>query len=592
MNSLIRLGDRHFKLIVNIVFVFALLIILGQITESGFKIKGTGIFPVIYKLLNLVFSFCSVLIGLFLFVTAKNLYVKIARFIFLVTTVIYFIVSVIWCLGFFQSLIDIEGFRLFLGTFIGFLAISFKIASLGNTNIHPALLFVLSFIFLILFGALCLMLPAATTREITFIQALFTSTSAVTVTGLAVVDTGKDYTFFGQVVIMILIQLGGLGILTVTNVFALIFKSSNTFRNRMMVSDMIKVLDNKNTFSSLFKIIFITFLVEALGALLIYISIYGHGITDKPAFFSVFHSISAFCNAGFSTLSNSLYEPSTRFNYPLHLTVAWLIITGGISYSVMINHYILIKNSVVRRLSSIRYLGISYQKEMVKFTTNNWLIIITTVILLVAGTVLFFFAEYNGTLAEHSFFGKVVVSFFNSVTPRTAGFNNINMGQLGIPSIMLIMALMWIGASPGSTGGGIKTTTFALALLSLWNQIIGKEKLVLKYKEVPGNAILQVNAVILLSIFAISFGTFLLSFDNPDILFKDLLFESISAYSTVGLSVGITPSISPFGDIVLIILMFLGRVSFLTFLMGIFSSFMEQKSGVTPYYPKENVFIN
>ena len=217
---------------------------------------------------------------------------------------------------------------------------------------------------------------------------------------------------------------------------------------------------------------------------------------------------------------------------------------------------------------------------------------VTTVILLVAGTVLFFFAEYNGTLAEHSFFGKIVVSFFNSVTPRTAGFNNINMGQLGIPSFMLIMALMWVGASPGSTGGGIKTTTFALALLSLWNQIIGKEKLVIRYKEIPGNAILQVNAVILLSIFAISFGTFLLSFDNPDILFKDLLFECISAYSTVGLSVGITPSISPFGNIVLIFLMFLGRVSFLTFLMGVFSSFMEQKSGSTPYYPKENVFIN
>jgi potassium uptake TrkH family protein len=592
MDTLVRFGDKHFKHIVNIVFFLAILIILGQITESGFGLTNNGIFLIIYKSLNLLFSIISVLIGLYLFQSAKNLYVRLARLIFLVTTVTYFVVSVIWCMGFFQYFIDIEGFRLFLATFIGFLAISFKIASLGNTNIHPALLFVLSFMFLILFGAICLMMPAATTKEITFIQALFTSTSAVTVTGLAVLDTGKDYTLFGQVVILILIQLGGLGILTVTNVFALIFKSSNTFRNRMMVSDMIKVLDNKNTFSSLFKIIFITFLVEAIGALLIYLSIYGQGITDKPTFFAVFHSVSAFCNAGFSTLTNSLYESTTRFNYPLHLTVAWLIITGGISYSVMINHYVLMKNSVLRRLSSIRYLGLNYQKEMVKFTTNNWLIMVTTVILLVAGTVLFFFAEYNGTLAEHSFFGKIVVSFFNSVTPRTAGFNNINMGQLGIPSFMLIMALMWVGASPGSTGGGIKTTTFALALLSLWNQIIGKEKLVIRYKEIPGNAILQVNAVILLSIFAISFGTFLLSFDNPDILFKDLLFECISAYSTVGLSVGITPSISPFGNIVLIFLMFLGRVSFLTFLMGVFSSFMEQKSGSTPYYPKENVFIN
>ncbi len=592
MKALIEFGDKYFKHIVNIVFAFALLIILGQIAETGFDMGKYGAFPYIYKSINLLFSLICMLMSLYLLLIARNVYVRSARVVFLCISMTYLIVSVIWCMGFFSNFVDVEGFRLFLATFIGFLAISFKIASLGNTNIHPSLLFVLSFMFLILFGAICLMLPAASHKGVTFIQALFTSTSAVTVTGLAVLDTGKDFTLFGQVIIMILIQLGGLGILTVTNVFALIFNSSTSFRNRMMVSDMIKELSSKNTFSSLFKIVFITFLVEAIGALLIYIFVTGEGITDKPAFFAVFHSISAFCNAGFSTLSNSLYEPSARFNYPLHLTVAWLIITGGISYSVMINHYVLIKNNLLGRLASIKSLGFEYQKEIVKFTTNNWLIIITTSILLVAGTVLFFLAEYNGSLQEHSFWGKVAVSFFNSVTPRTAGFNNINMGQLGIPAFMLIMALMWIGASPGSTGGGIKTTTFSLALLSLWNVILGKEKMVIKYKEIPGNTILQVNAVIMLSVFAISFGTFLLAFLHPEILFKDLLFECISAYSTVGLSVGITPSLSSAGNVVLILLMFLGRVSFLTFLMGIFSSIMEQKTGVVPYYPKENVVIN
>jgi trk system potassium uptake protein len=205
---------------------------------------------------------------------------------------------------------------------------------------------------------------------------------------------------------------------------------------------------------------------------------------------------------------------------------------------------------------------------------------------------LFLLAEYNGTLKEHSLFGKIVVSFFNSVTPRTAGFNNINMADMGIPAFMLTMALMWIGASPGSTGGGIKTTTFAVALLNLWNQIRGKDRLIINFREIPNVAINQVNAVILLSIFAISFGTFLLSFVNPGISFKDLLFECISAYSTVGLSVGITPGLGQFSHIVLIILMFLGRVSFLTFLIGIFSRLFSDSSGCDPYYPKENVIIN
>ena len=531
--------------------------------------------------------------SLYLYLTTKNIYIKIARILFFLVSLCYFVISLIWIFSSFNGNIDVDGFRLFLAVFIGFMGISFKIASLGNSDIHPSLLFILSFIFLILFGTFCLMLPAAANKNVTFIQALFTSTSAVTVTGLAILDTGKDFTFFGQTVIVILIQLGGLGVLTVTNVFALIFKSSTTFRNRMMVSDMIKEMDNKNTFSTLFKIIALTLMVEALGAILIYISIASKsGITNNPAFFSIFHSVSAFCNAGFSTLTNSLYEESVRYNYFLHMIISWLILTGGIGYSVMINHYLLIKNKVLDQLSEFKSLGIQHKKQLTRSTINSRIVLVTTFLLLVIGTVLFIISEYNGTLKEHSFIGKIVVSFFNSTTPRTAGYNNINMAEMGIPATMLTMALMWIGASPGSTGGGIKTTTFAVALLNLWNQIIGKEKLVIRYKEIPSSAINQVNAVILLSIFAISFGTFLIAFMKPDTLFKDILFECISAYSTVGLSIGITPRLNDGSHVVLIVLMFLGRVSFLTFLIGVFSRIFSEGKGCDPYYPKENVFIN
>ena len=593
MDTFIEFGNKNFKFVTNIVFFLAILIISGQILEAGFTSEQLSLFNQLYRPLNLIFSILSAVMSLYLYLITKNIYIKAGRLLFFLISIIYFIISIFWLLNLFNNVIDVEGIRLFIAVFIGFMAISFKIASLGNSSIHPSLLFVLSFVFLILFGTFCLMLPAAAYKNVGFVQALFTSTSAVTVTGLAVLDTGKDFTLFGQTIIMILLQLGGLGILTVTNVFALVFKSTSTFKNRMMVSDMIKELDNKNTFSTLFKIIFITLMVEFVGAIFIYFSVVNNPeISTNPTFFAAFHAVSAFCNGGFSTLSNSLYEESVRHNYFLQLTICWLIITGGLGYSVMINHYLLLKNKVKNKLTTLKVTPLKTKVDFARTSSNTRIILVTTSILLLVGTILFFLAEYNGTLKEHSLLGKIVVSFFNSATPRTAGFNNINMAEMGIPAFMLTMALMWIGASPGSTGGGIKTTTFAVAMLNLWNQIKGKDRLIINFKEIPNVTINQVNAVILLSIFAISFSTFLLAFFNPELLFKDLLFESISAYSTVGLSVGITPGLGQWSQIVLIILMFLGRVSFLTFLIGIFSRIFNESPGCDPYYPKENVIIN
>jgi Trk-type K+ transport system membrane component len=274
------------------------------------------------------------------------------------------------------------------------------------------------------------------------------------------------------------------------------------------------------------------------------------------------------------------------------MIISWLIITGGLGYSVMINHYSILKSNVLYQINRRLSLGYCKKPSLTKTSTNSRLILIVTSILLVFGTAIFFITEYNGSLREHSFNGKLMVSFFNSVTPRTAGFNNIDMSELGLPAFMLTLALMWIGASPGSTGGGIKTTTFGVAILNLFNQIRGREKLVINYTEIPSYAINQVSAVILLSIFAISGSTFLLAWFNPYLPFKDLLFESVSAYSTVGLSVGVTAKLSESSHVVLIIIMFLGRVSFLTFLIGLFSQIFENETKITPYYPKENVFIN
>ncbi|MFZ1702806.1 MAG: potassium transporter TrkG [Saprospiraceae bacterium] len=593
MQTFLAFGKKYFEWVTNLIFVLALTIIVFQIIQSGLYYLQLETLHQINKIINLIFSFLTFLMSLYLFMVAQGLSIKLARLVFLIVIGIYLIMSFLWIGNMLHEQFEVESYRSFLAILVGFIAISFKVAGLGNKKIHPSLLFVFSFIFLILIGAFMLLLPGATYKGITLTQAFFTSTSAVTVTGLAILDTGKDFTFFGQVIIIILIQLGGLGVLTITNIFALIFKSTSSYRNRIMLSDMIKELDRNQTYKTLFKIIFLTFLIEAIGAIFIYFSITSSpGVSDKPWFFSIFHSISAFCNGGFSTLSNSLYEESVRYNYFLQMIICWLIITGGLGYTVMINHYVQIKNIFLSQLSSINILGFKYKRELKHTSTNSRIVLTTTVILLISGTLLFFWSEYNDSLKEHDLFGKIVVSFFNSTTARTAGFNNIDMSTIGIPAIMLIMALMWVGASPGSTGGGIKTTTFAVVLLNLWNQIKGKEKLIIKLKEIPATAINQVNAVVILSIFAISFGTFLLSVFEPQILFKDILFECISAYSTVGLSVGITPKLSEAGHITLIIIMFLGRVSFLTFLIGLFSRMFNHEKGSEPYYPKESVFIN
>jgi len=593
-NFIIRKVEKYFGSITNSIFGLSILILVGQMVELALDFDNLMVFYKFFKPFNTLFAFLCIAFSYILLKSSNNIYEKISRSIYLILSTLFFISSVIWQFSLFKYDFDATLISHALAILLGMVSISFKIANLGDSNLHPALLFVISFIVLILLGAFALIHPAATVKGISFTHALFTATSAVTVTGLAVLDTGKDFTTFGQTVILILIQLGGLGVLTVSNIFALVFKSNSSFKNRMIIGDMIKEMDNDRIFSTLFKIVFITIVVEAIGAILIYMLVpMNEGLGGDRAFFAIFHAVSAFCNGGFSTMTNSLYEEPVRFNYGFHLIVAWLIFTGGIGYSVMINHYKHIKTYLLKKVHLLRYK--KYQPNtinLIKTTTNNKIIIITSGILLLSGTLLFYIAEYNGVLAGHSGFGKIFTALFNAVTPRTAGFNNVNMADLALPSTVLIMFLMWIGASPGSTGGGIKTTTFAIVTLNLINQITGKDKMVVNNREIPPVTINQVNAVIILSIIAIMTTTFLLSWFNPALPLKDIMFEAISAYSTVGLSIGITGSLSSESLYVLMVTMFLGRVIFLTFLSGIFNQLSKKRDASTAYYPPESIYIN
>ncbi len=462
---------------------------------------------------------------------------------------------------------------------------------LGNYRIevkkqylNPAQLFIISFLGIILAGTFLLMLPRATLSGIRFIDALFTATSAVCVTGLAVVDTGKFFSPLGQTIIIILIQAGGLGIMTFTSYFGYFFKGGASYQNRLMIRDMTNTDRISDVFNTLKKILLITFLIEFAGAVMIFLTVDRSLIpeTVERIFFSLFHSVSAFCNAGFSTLTNSLYETGYRYNYPLHLIISILIIFGGLGFPIVFNALSYLRHHILKLIIP----GYSFSPWILGINTR--IVLVTTVALLIGGTGLIYLTEYNNTLAEHNAFGKIVTAFFSATTPRTAGFNTIDTTALNVSTIMIVFLLMWIGASPGSTGGGIKTTTFAISVFNFLSLAKGKDRVEVFKREISPITIRRAYSAITLSLIVICTAVALLSvFEKDKDLFK-LAFETVSAFGTVGLSLGITGSLSVPGKIIIVLTMFIGRVSMLTLLVA----FMRRVVNLKYKLPAEDVLIN
>ena len=460
---------------------------------------------------------------------------------------------------------------------------------ISRERVNPAQLFIISFISIIVIGTFLLMLPKATYTGISALDALFTSTSAVCVTGLIVVDTGKFFTPFGQTIILILIQAGGLGIMTFASYFSYFFRGKSSYENQIMLKDVTNSDKIGEVFNVLKKIILLTFSFEAIGAIFIFFSVKKanfDGFFDR-VFFSIFHTVSSFCNAGFSTLENSFYEPEFKFNYSLQIIIVLLFILGGIGFPILFNLYkyfsYYIRNQILKisRPEESRYIPWV-------INLNTRIVLITTAALLGVGTILFYYFEYSNTLAEHSAFGKIVVSFFGAATPRTAGFNSVDMSALNFSTIMVIFILMWIGASPASTGGGIKTTTFALATLNFMSLARGKDRVEVFRREISDVSVRRAFAIIALSLLVIGSAIFLIaSFDNEMTLIS-IAFECFSAYSTVGLSVGITPLLSDSSKLVIIATMFIGRVSMLTILIAL----LRRVKHLNYKYPKEEILMN
>jgi trk system potassium uptake protein len=469
---------------------------------------------------------------------------------------------------------------------IRFMAVS---AQVKNTLLNPSLLFSISFIMLILGGTAMLLIPGATNGNLTFIDSLFTATSAVCVTGLSTVDVPSKFTDLGKDILIVLIQIGGLGLMTFTNFFAILFRGGMSLRNHLILSNLIET-DKPNTlFSTPKKILFYTVFIEVMGAVLIYL--FTHTTYTTNAYdgwmFSFFHSISAFCNAGFSTVPDGLFNFKLRYNYSFQLVICFLIIFGGIGFPVVIDVYHSFKNFLNSALRTL-FFGDRFGFQARNLTVHSQLVLSSTFILLVSGTLVYYGLEQDNVLREHpTTYGKLVQSFFGSVTPRTAGFNTVDISKLTQGTVLVYLLLMWIGAAPSSTGGGIKVTTFVMAISNVVALARGKDRVELFKREISQSSSLRAFAIIFLSLMILGISIFLVSVFNPTLPLDSIAFECFSAYGTVGLSKNLTGLLSDNSKIVLIVTMFLGRIGMFTVIFGLF-----KKVDCQSYrYPKESVQV-
>jgi trk system potassium uptake protein TrkH len=433
-------------------------------------------------------------------------------------------------------------------------------------KLRPSFVIVLSFLGVILVGAILLSLPisSAQGKPTNFLDAYFTANSATCVTGLVVKDTGTYFSLFGLLVILCLIQIGGLGYMTFSTFLVLIFRHRMFISEKLIVMEALNLYSAKDVIAVLRKIFTIVFIVEGTGALILFLRWLPELGFSKALLYGIFHSVSAFCNAGFSLPANYASLTSYVGDWIINLTITSLIIIGGIGFVVIVD---LLQNQ--RR------------------SLHTKIVLSTTACLLIFGTLLFFILEADNqkTLGPLPLPQKILASYFQAVTPRTAGFNTVDMGSLSTAAALLLMILMFIGASPGGTGGGIKTSTFTLVVATIWATLRNYRDTILFNRRIPAETVRRGFTIAALSLTLVAISTFLLT--SQKIELTKAAFEVFSAFGTVGLSMGITPYLSPIAKVVIIITMFIGRVGPLTLLLALTLGQKERKTEP----PKEGISI-
>ncbi|WP_406796345.1 MULTISPECIES: TrkH family potassium uptake protein [Brevibacillus] len=438
-------------------------------------------------------------------------------------------------------------------------------------HLDPPKTLVLGFSLIIFLGALLLTLPVATVDGLGlhWLDALFTATSATCVTGLVVVDTGTTFTTFGQLVILSLIQIGGLGFMTFATFFALIMRKKISLRERLILQESLNQMSMEGIVRLAKMILVFTALTELIGGVLLSIRFAFDFPLPKAIYFGFFHAISNFNNAGFDLMGEFSSLTAYVDDPVVTLVVCLLIILGGIGFMVVSELY---DYRQTRRLS-----------------LHTKVVLSTTGILVVAGTALIFILEYANpkTLQPLSMMGKVLGSLYQSVTARTAGSNTLNIGDMYQSSLFLIILLMFIGASPGSTGGGIKTTTFATLIGAVVAQMKGKEDVIFFRQRILPHMVYKSLTLTMISLFIVLVMTMVLSITETSARFEMILFEVTSAFATTGLSMGLTPHLTPIGKILIVLTMFAGRVGPLTIAIAL----AQRKQKEYFRYPKGKITI-
>jgi trk system potassium uptake protein TrkH len=450
-----------------------------------------------------------------------------------------------------------------------------------NRFITPFNLPILSFAGLILVGTLLLMLPfAANGPRLAPVDALFTAASATCVTGLVVVDTGSRLSLFGQWVVLVLIQCGGLGLMTFSTVLILLITGRFSVLQRSVLQDTFTHSPDTGLPSLVLHVVIFTLVLEAAGAALLFLRFVGMYNPGRALYFAVFHAISAFCNAGFCLYSKNFTGFSSD---PLvSLTVALLIICGGIGFLVMLE----LKRVAFKSQQAGRARRISVHSKLV---------LTLTVFLLIAGTLGFLLYEWNHSMAGLSLPAKLLAAFFQSVTARTAGFNTLDFGKMANFTLLFTILLMFIGAASGSTGGGIKVNTLGVLFALSRSRLRGEEATSIFRRTLTAETIGRAISVFVVAVIVIYAATMALTVSELGTtvheesrgLFLELLFEVVSAFGTVGLSVGITSQLSTLGKLILVVVMFVGRLGPLSIALAL--SGREPRS--TIQYAEENVMI-
>ena len=419
--------------------------------------------------------------------------------------------------------------------------------------LSPSRIFVLSFAAVIVAGGILLWFPfSATKGNLRFVDALFSSTSAVCVTGLAVIDIGKDLSVPGQVITIFLFQIGGLGIITFSTVFFILMGRSMSFKGREIVQSTFLHTPSRDFMTVAKAVLWLTFIIEAAGTLLLFIRFSRDFTPGLALYHAVYNAISAFNNCGYSLFSDNLigYQGDLIIN----LTIMGLIVHGGIGFIVQ-----------YEILAWLR-------KKQKRLSVHTKIVIITTAVLIVSGAVLFFFFERNHVIKDAPVLNKILVSLFQSVTPRTAGFNTVDIGALTNASLLLMIVLMFIGASPGSTGGGVKTTSATLLVMLMWSRVKGGLEVSMFNRTIPRETVSRSISIIFASAFSVALIWSVLLIAGEGTLpplesrhfFVEYLFDTVSAFGTVGLSMGVTPKLNDIQKYALILMMFAGRVGPLT----------------------------